>query len=58
MGLKHYHITNINEDHQNSAVNACRKMMETWLDFDPSPTWDELIKALTKIKAAKHGGML
>ena len=54
LGLKNYHIANISKDNEhnpNRSVTCCREMLQKWLDFDPSASWNKLDDAIKKIKS-------
>jgi len=58
LGLKHHHIANILEDHQNRIEKACSAMMRKWLDMGSSPTWGTLDDAIDKIMKEKKSTTL
>ena len=53
LGLKDYHIAIISKDNEhnpNRSVTCCRKVLQKWLEIDPSATWGKLDDAVKKIK--------
>ena len=57
LGLKNYHIANISKDNPNRSVTCCREMLQKWLDFDPSASWNKLDDAIKKIKSLTTGSL-
>ena len=51
LGLKDYHIANITKDFPNRSVTCCGKMLQKWLDIDPSASWNKLYDAIKRIKS-------
>ena len=54
LGLKDYHLANISENtagRQSRQVETCyKRVLQKWLQLDPSPTWgklDDVIVSLT-----------
>ena len=52
LGLKDYEITNISSDNPNRSITCCRKMLQKWLNIDPSATWGKLDNAIKNIKVS------
>ena len=57
LGLERYHINNIAKDHPNESVICCRKMLQKWLDIDPSASWRKLHDAVRRIRSPTTGSM-
>ena len=55
LGLERYHIDNITKDHPNESVICCRKMLQEWLDIDPSASWRKLHDAVRRIRSPTPG---
>ena len=51
LGLEQYHIAIIARDHPNMAVICCGKMLQKWLDIDPSASWRKLDDAVRRIRS-------
>ncbi|XP_065893263.1 uncharacterized protein [Dysidea avara] len=49
LGLEHYHISNISEDHCNRTEDGCAEMLKRWLDDGTSPTWGRLDDAISEV---------
>ena len=53
LGLKDYHIAIISKDNEhnpNRSVTCCRKVLQKWLEIDPSATWGKLDDAVKNTK--------
>ena len=53
LGLEHYHIANISEDHRNRTEDGCAAMLMKWLHLGTSPTWGVLDDTINKIVRQK-----
>ena len=51
LGLESYHIANISRDHPNESVICCGKMLQNWLDIDPSASWRKLEDGVRRIRS-------
>ena len=49
LGLEHYHIANIYENHHHNIEDACATMLRKWLDDGTSPTWGTLDDAINRV---------
>jgi len=49
LGLEHYHIANINENHHHNIEDGCATMLRKWLDDGTSPTWGALDDAINRV---------
>ena len=54
LGLQDYQLANISENNVNREYRrvetCCKRVLQKWLQIDPSPTWgklDDVIKSLT-----------
>ena len=50
LGLERYHIAYISRDHPNESVICCGKMLQDWLDIDPSASWRKLEDGVRRIR--------
>jgi len=49
LGLEHFHIDIIAEDHQNRVEKCCAAMLKKWLEMGTSPTWGTLDDTIISI---------
>ena len=49
LGLEHYHIANISENHYHNIEDGCATMLRKWLADGTSPTWGALDDAINRV---------